>query len=163
MPKKREIKAVRKVLYDRERSRKMLDEAKSIVVLMNFNYRGNLEPDDIRVSPGAGPIWFVPSTGAVDPGVLEAAERSKRIAAMLRETRRELKDVDFDGGDKRDLREALEQQAQALVKRANAWTAPTVDNPERVAAEIHRHDAAAARSYAKVFKYLDKDAFGGVR
>lgn len=161
MPTKREIRAVRKVLYERERARKMLDEARSIVVLMNFNPRGHIEQEDVRVTAGAGPLWFIPATGEVDPGVLEAAERSKRIAAMLRETRRELSDVDFDAEDKRNLRDALEQQAQALTKRAKAWTTPTVGDPETVAAGIHRHDAAAAKSYSKVFDYLDKDAFGG--
>jgi hypothetical protein len=162
MPKKREIKAVRRVLYERERSRKMLDEARSIVVLMNFNYRGSIPQDDIRVTAGAGPIWFVPSTGAVDPGVLEAADRCRRIAAMLRDTRRELKGVDFNADDKRALREGLEQQAQALVKRAKAWTSPAVGNSDAVARDINRHDAAAANAYKEVFEYLDKNAFGGV-
>jgi hypothetical protein len=162
MPTSREIKAVRRVLYAKERERKMLDEARSIVVLMNFNPRGNIDQEDIRVTAGAGPLWFIPATGEVDPGVLEAADRSKRIAAMLRDTRRELKDVDFDADDKRNLRDALEQQAQALIKRAKAWTAPTVGDPEAIAADIHRHDAAAANSYSKVFAYLDENAFEGL-
>lgn len=158
----REIKAVRRVLYDRKRMRKMLTEARSIDVLMNLDPRGTLPPDDIRVSPGYGPLWFVPGTGAVDPGVLEAAERSKRVAGLLRDTRRELKEVEFDPEDKRWLRRALDEHAKALVKRADAWSAPTVGNPGKIAKDINRHDAAAADSYRKVLKYLDRKAFEGV-
>ena len=163
MASRREVKAVRKVLYDRKRLRKMVIEARSIDVLMNTDPYGRLEPDDVRVTAGAGPIWFLPSTGEVDPGVLEAADRSRRIAGFLREIRRDLGDVVFDGDDKRVLREALDEQAKAWIARAAVWSRPR--RPSDLAAdadEISRHDAKATRNYAKVEAYLDRDAAEGL-
>lgn len=159
MASKREIKAVRRVLYDRKRLREMLGEIRSIDVLMNTNPNLALPADDIRVSAGAGPVWFVLATGEIDPGVLEAARRTKRVAQLLRETRRELKDVDFDPDDRRELRKALDEQAKAMIVRADAWSTKGGDDPRAAAAKINRHDAEALRSYGKVSAYLDKRAF----
>jgi hypothetical protein len=157
--KPREIRAVRKVLYDRKRMRKLVTEARSIDVLMNTDPYASLDSDDVRVTAGAGPIWFVPGTGEIDPGVLEAADRCRRIATLLRQIRRELADVDFDADDKRHLREALDEHAKAWVARAEIWSRPQrPSDPAADAAEISRHDAKATRNYAKVKAYLDRDA-----
>lgn len=164
MASKAEIRAVRKVLYDRGRLRELLDEVRSIDVLMNTDPRANLPPDDIRVSAGSGPVWVIPSTGEIDPGVLEAAARCRRVAELLRATRAELSDVDFDDGDRRQLSTALDQHAKAWIARARAWSAPgPPDDVRAVAKEINRHDAKAVLAYARVEQYLDRDALNGIR
>lgn len=158
-----EIRAVREVLYDRKRLRRLLDEVRSIDVLMNTNPYATLPPDDVRVTAGSGPTWVIPSTGALDPAVLEAADRCGRVAKLLRETRQDLAAVDFDRSDKRHLREALEQHAKAWVARARAWRAPGPPaDVESAAREINRHDADAVRSYARAEEYLDRRALDGI-
>jgi len=163
MASKAEVRAVRRVLYDRERLRRMLTEVRSIDILMNTNANAPLPPDDIRVNSGDGPTWVLLGTGEVDPAVVEAAARCRRVAELLRETRRALKHVDFDRGDRRALRAALDEHAQAWIARADAWVAPrgAVD-PAVAAAAINRHDARATREYRRVRPYLDGTAFEGV-
>jgi hypothetical protein len=162
MASKAEVRAVRRVLYDRERLRRMLTEVRSIDILMNTNQNASLPPDDIRVTAGDGPTWVL-LDGSMDPGVLEAAARCRRVAELLRQTRRALKDVDFDPGDRRRLRAALGEHARAWIARADAWSAPrgAVD-PAVAADQINRHDASAMRGYRKVRAYLDGRALEGV-
>ncbi len=161
MATEREVKAVRRVLYNRGRMRLLLTEVRSIDVLMNLDPYASLSPDDTRVAAGSGPHWFL-SSGEVDPGVLEAASRCQRVAALLRDTRRELKDVDFDRADKRELRNALEEHAKAWIARADAWSRPGSPDVATMGAAINSHDAASLRSYHRVDAYLDSDAFEDV-
>jgi hypothetical protein len=163
MARQSEIKAVRRVLYERKRLRKMLTEVRSIEVLMNTDPNRPIPPDDIRVNAGDGPTWVL-LNGEVDPAVLEAAERGRRVAKLLRETSRDLKDVDFDRDDKRELRNALDAHAKAWVARADAWSAPaaTALDPPKAAAQISRHDEKALRSYHEVRDYLDERAGAGL-
>jgi hypothetical protein len=159
----REIRAVRRVLYDRRRLRKLDAHLRSIDVLMNFDSHTTLSPDDIRVSPGSGPAWFVPATGELDPGVSEAAERCKRVAGILREIRRELAGVSFDGADKRHLRDALEAQAKAFSARAKAWAAPGRPDADAEASKISGHEADSLRNFKRVKPYLDDVDVGDLR
>lgn len=153
---------MRKVLYDRKRLRKMMDEVRSIDVLMNTGPNAAIAPDDVRV-PGGGPRWLVgEGDGELDPSVAEAADRCRRLAKLLRTTRQELKDVEFDHDDKRELRNALEQQAKAWTARADAWSAPTAPDVGTAVKEISRHDKESISSYAKVDRYLDRNAFAGI-
>lgn len=163
MAKKKEIKAVHRVLYDRKRLREMLTEVRSIEVLMNTNPDQPIPPDDIRVNAGDGPTWVL-LNGELDPAVLEAAERGRRVAKLLRETSRDLRDVDFDRDDKRQLRHALDEHAKAWLARADAWTAPAdaALDPPKAAAQINRHDEQALRSYREVRGYLDERAGEGL-
>jgi hypothetical protein len=154
MASNREIRAVRKVLYDRRRLRKLDAHLTSIDVLMNFDPNATLPPDDIRVAPGAGPTWFIPGTGELNSGVREAAQRCDRVAGLLREIRRELADVSFDGADKRHLRGALEAQAKAFSARGRLWGAPGRPDAEAGAPEIVGHEAEALRHFKRVKPYL---------
>jgi hypothetical protein len=154
MASNREIRAVRKVLYNHRRLRKLDSHLTSIDVLMNFNVNATLPPDDVRVAPGAGPTWFIPATGELNSGVREAAERCDRVAGLLREIRRELAGVRFDGADKRHLRGALEAQAKAFSARSRIWGAPERPDAEAQAREIVRHEADALRNFKRVKPYL---------
>ncbi len=165
MARRGDIEAVRRVLYDRKRVRKMLDQARRIDALMNTDPRASLAPDDPRVVAGGGPAWIVPTTGELDPAVAEAAMRCRRLADLLRDARRELKDVDFDHDDKRELRRALDAHASAWVARGDAWAAVGVETVDLDAAvdRINRHDIDAARSYHKVLDYLDRKVLNSLQ
>lgn len=164
MATKREIKAVRRVLYKRERLRAMVAEVTSIDVLMNTGGKVVLDPDDARI-PGGGPRWLVgdDEEKALDPSVAEAADRCDRLAKLLRETRSALKEVEFDSADKRELRNALEAHARAWVARGDAWRTLPAPDVKAAVNEISRHDKEAIRSYAKVDDYLDRNALEAVR
>jgi hypothetical protein len=157
---RKDIRAVRNVLYEKDRLRQMIDEARSIDVLMNLDPNGRLEPDDIRVKAGAGPLWFSES-GALDPGVIEAADRCKRLAQLLLDVRRDIGPLKIPTRDKRDLRDALESQSRAWIARAKVWRDPAAPRVERDLGSIVEHERAAARSYKRVAKYLDERSVGG--
>jgi hypothetical protein len=156
-----DVRAVRKVLYDRHRREKLGIELNSIITLMNFD---PLQPlpgtDDLRVYPGIGPLWFVPATGAVSPGVLEAADRCERVASILMKMRKEIGDLGIPGSDKRHLREGLEQQAKGWRARARLWRDPGQPDAEAGAAEIMGHDRKSLRELTKVQFYLKGVGFG---
>jgi hypothetical protein len=152
--KRDEVKAVRKVLYDRTRLRKLYAEISSIDVEMNLDPERELDPNDIRGDAGSGPNWVIPATGQVDPGVTEAAKRCAKVAALLRQTSRDLADVSFPRADKRALRDALEEQAKAWSARGRIWAAPGRPDVQAAVKEINTHHAAAIKSYARVTKYL---------
>jgi predicted nucleic acid-binding protein len=152
--KREEVKAVRQVLYDRGRLRKLHTEILSIDVEMNLNPTAKLDPNDIRGRAGSGPSWVIPATGEVDRGVTEAARRCQKVAALLRETSRDLADVSFPRADKRALRTALEEHAKAWSTRGRIWAAPGRPDADAAVAEITRHHAAAIRSYERVKPYL---------
>ena len=164
MASKSEIKAVRKVLYKRERLRAIAAEVSSIDVLMNTGGKVELSPDDARI-PGGGPRWLVGDDEemTLDPAVAEAADRCDRLAKLLRETRNELRNVEFDSADKRELRNALEAHARAWVARGDIWRTVPAPDVNSAVNEISRHDGEAIRSYAKVDAYLDRNALEALR
>jgi hypothetical protein len=148
-----DIREVRKVLYDRDRRRKLKTEIDSIVILMNFDPGEAIPHDDPRILPGAGPLWFIPNTGAVNPSVLEAADRCERIASILMKMRDEIGDLNIDGSDRQHLREALEQQAKGWRTRARLWRDPGAPDPAG-ADEIVGHEAKSLREIKKVEDYF---------
>jgi hypothetical protein len=152
-PSPKEIKAVRSVLYDRPRLRKIFDHLRSIDVLMNTNPDARLQPNDRRVKVGAGPFWFEAS-GALNRGVVEAAKRCAQVADLTLEIRRDLAKVAFNAKDKQYLRAALDAQAKAWRARGRIWTAPGDPNVAAAVAEISRYDGEAIRNYQKVKAYL---------
>lgn len=111
-PSKAQIKAVRKVLYQRDRLDKLNVLAKNISVLMNLNPATELPSNDIRNPAGSGPTWFVPATGAVDPGVQEAANDCDKIAAALMAIRNDVSQVSFPHDDKQHLMASLSAEAE---------------------------------------------------
>jgi hypothetical protein len=148
------IRAVRKVLYEPRRLRKLFDHLSSIDVLMNLDRTQPLQPGDIRVEAGSGPNWFFWDSGEVDGGVLEASDRCDRVAELLLETRRELAQVKFDPSDKQHLRAALAEQAQAWQARAAAWRAPGPPDVQAAVGPIAAHEQASLRAFQRVKKYL---------
>ena len=116
-----EITRVWKVLYEPARTRRLFDHLESVEVLMNLDPGRPLDPHDVKVFPGSGPLWFIPATGKLNSSVVEAANRCDKIAALLRETERELADVDFPAADKHHLRAGLAAQAHAWEARASVW------------------------------------------
>jgi hypothetical protein len=160
MPSRDDIRAVREVLYDRDFRNRLKTELNSIVLLMNLDPGEAIPSDDPRVEPGAGPLWFVPATGALDPAVAEAADRCDRIAEILMKARRQVGDLEIDGGDKTHLREALNQQAKSWRVRGRLWRDPGAPDAEAGADEIFDHERKAVQSLKKASDYLKGDAFG---
>jgi hypothetical protein len=148
-----EIAALRKVLYDPERNREFRTHLSSIDVLMNLSRRGRVAPKGVGV-PGGGPTWFIPSTGAVNASVREAAARCRKIAVLIRETRRELAGVSFDATDKRDLLAALDAQAESWEARGAVWAAPGKPNVAADAKRVSGPEGEAYRRYQRVRDYL---------
>jgi hypothetical protein len=153
MAKASDVRAARKILYDKDRTSKIETEMESIVILMNFDPGEAIAHDDPRVEPGAGPLWFVPATGKVSPAVLEAADRCERIASVLRKTRERLGDADFDRSDRRHLVAALRHLEKSWRKRAVSWRDPGRTEGS-VAAEITQHEIASANEFKSVAEYL---------
>jgi hypothetical protein len=147
------IIAVRAVLYEPKRLKKLLTHTSSIAVLMNLDPDQQIPFGDLRVHPGAGPNWFIPLSGQISPAVLEAANRCDRIADLLLETRRALARVAFNGTDKAHLRAALAEQAEAWKARGKIWRAPG-PNADAAGAAIATHAQASLREYKRVKKYL---------
>lgn len=136
-----EIRAVRKVIYDRDLRRKLNTQLDSIRVLMKV--------DD------EGPTWVYPANGQPTVAVLDAAERCDKIAALLRKTRRRLADVDIDRSDKSRLRDGFAQLAQAWERRGAVWRAPSKPDVEAEAAAIAEHERAAFRKFKRAPEYFE--------
>jgi hypothetical protein len=113
-PTPKQIAAVRRVLYEPARIRQMRSDLSSISVLLNLE---NQNPSEIVT-------WYVPATGELSPGIVEAAARCRRIAATVRAIRSELAKLEFDQVDKRHLLRALDAQAASWQARADGWAAP---------------------------------------
>jgi hypothetical protein len=153
MPSNKDIHAAREVLYDKDRRQKLKNELDSIVVLMNFDPGQPIAYNDPRVQPGAGPLWFVPANGAVDPAVLEAADRCDKVAAILRKMRDEIGDLDIDHDDRDHLKKGLNQQAKAWTTRGILWRDP--GNPDPALTEkIIALESNSGQELLKVRKYL---------
>jgi hypothetical protein len=153
MSKQEDIQAVRQVLYDKERRKKLKTEIRSIVLLMNFDPGEPIPHDDARVAPGAGPLWFIPATGAVDTAVLEAADRSEKVAEILTKMRHDLGELDIDGTDRGHLQEALDQQAKAWRVRAKVWRDPGSPD-DTLWRKIAEHETRSVHELKLVKDYL---------
>ncbi len=159
----KQVAAVRKVLYRRDRLRKLVEHADSIVALMNLNPTG--PSPGLGAPPGSGPpLWYVPANGKLDPFVLEAAGRLDKIADLLTQTRAELTHVDAPAADKRHLRAGLAEQAAAARARARAWRAPaSPGDVEALVAPITAHERASATALSHVTQYLQRVDLNGLR
>lgn len=155
MASRREIRAVRGVLYDRKRLQDLHTQTTSINVLMNLDPSVPLNPGDVRIQPGAGPNWVIPATGQVDPAVVEAADRCRAIATTLLDMRRELQRLSLDPTDRRHLAAGLAEQAEAWHARADAWSEPGQPaDVDAAVASITVHEQASLRHFKKVTRYL---------
>ena len=147
------VAAVRKVLYQHARIRRLQDHQVSIVNLMNLDPGGT--PPGLGRTAGSGPNWYVLATGALSPSVVEAAARCDKVADILLEIRDELGSVDFKRTDKVNLRAALAEQAAGFRIRARVWGAPARPvNAAATAAAIAGHESESVRRLRKVAKYL---------
>jgi hypothetical protein len=156
------VAAVRKVLYQRSRMRRIVDHLDSIVALMNLDPAGRSPGPGIP--PGSGPHWYVPATGKISPSVLEAADRCDKVSALLLEIRDELAHVDFPSPDKQHLRAGLAEQAAALRARAKVWRAPAPPGDVQAAvAPIAAHERASLNELEHVAPYLKKVDLGTLR
>jgi hypothetical protein len=154
MATKRDIRAVRKVLYDDRRVEKITTETDSIVTLMNLDPGQAIPSDDPRVSPGTGPLWYIPNTGAISPAVREAADRCDRIARIFNAMAREIAGLDIDRSDRRRIRDALKQVGKAWTKRGALWR----DKGRPTSTELREivdHEKAAGELFKRVDAYLE--------
>lgn len=151
----KQVAAVRRVLYDRRRLRRLGDELRSIDALMNADPARRLQPGDARVQAGAGPLWYVPATGAIDPSVREAADRCDAVAGLLLEMRRALSHVAFPASHRRHLQAGIAAQAAFWKARGAVWRAPRPPaDPRAAAAAVASHARVAARELQPVRRYL---------
>jgi hypothetical protein len=160
-PTPKQIAAVRKVLYERTRLRKIFDDGESVVRLMNLDPSALLDNTDPRWPAGSGPTWYLRSTGQLNPSVAEAAKRCDRIAGLLLDIRADLRDVDFPPADKQQLRAALAESAAEWKARGRLWRAPGEPGDAQTAsASIATHQRESLRAFKRVTAYL-KDVHPG--
>jgi hypothetical protein len=154
MAKDPRVTAVQKVLYEPTRLRHLEDDLVTIDVMLNADPTVPLQPNDIRGFAGSGPDWWIRGTGALDPGVVEAARRCDRIAARFLTIRRELGPVAFPAADKAQLRLGLAELAASWTARGRAWRAGPGQSVEAEIGAIERHLRSSAVAFRKVRKYL---------
>jgi hypothetical protein len=140
-----QVKAVRAVLYKRERLQRILADQRSIEVLMNLNN---------PAQPNGSPTWLIEATGETSVGVTEAASRCQRIAAAFREMSREITPLRLPAADKSDLRTALNEQAIVWERRGAIWGAKEKPDPGAAVAELKSHLTSAVQALARVVPYL---------
>jgi hypothetical protein len=146
-PTRKQIRAVRAVLYKRERLRRLLDDIHSIDVLMNL---------DNPAQPEGAPLWVYPANGQIGEGVAEAVKRCRRVAGTLRDIREELAELDVPDRHKHYLRESLEDQAKVWVLRGEVWAATDNPNVETAVKRLASRQRAAFDKARKVRAYLRK-------
>ncbi len=142
-----QIKAVRKVMYDRSRIGRIKADLSSISVLLNLE---NQNPDSVVT-------WYIPATGALSPGVVEAAQRCRAIAATLLAMRKDLAHVPVPQSDRSHLLALLAAQAASWQARAAAWAASgQPGDTDALVASISGHLRSALDESAHVRPYLRK-------
>jgi hypothetical protein len=152
---RKQVAAVQRVLYDRTRLRRLGVELSSIDALMNFDPARTLQPGDARVQAGAGPQWYLPGTGQLDPTVREAADRCDKVASLLLEMRAALGHVAFPAAHRRHLQAGIAAQAAFWKARGAAWRAPQPPvDAEAAATAVVAHVQTAAREFQPVRRYL---------
>ena len=152
----KQVAAVRKVLYRRDRLRTLVDHVNSVVALMNLN--PHAPSPGLGLPAGSGPPhWYIPATGKISPSVAEAADRLDKAAELLLAIRTELAHVEFPASDKQHLRAGLAEQAAAMRTRARLWRAPAPPNDVQAAvAPIAAHERASLNALKRVAPYLQK-------
>lgn len=146
-PTNKEIKRVRTVLYEKKRLRRIFEAISSIDVLLDF---------DNADGQNRGPAWYSTSDGQLSASVLEAAKQCRTVATVLLQIRDDLAQVDFNGDDKRHLREALKQQAASWSARGDVWSTPgqPPDDVNAVVAPITAHQVSCLKEAEHVTDYL---------
>jgi hypothetical protein len=159
MPSRQEIRRVRAVLYKDSVLRQLASQASSIDVLMNTDPDIPIAHNDARVQQGTGPNWYYPpngeAAGQIQESVLDAANRCDRIAEILREIRRELRDVDVNGRDKRHLRKGLAAWAASWEARGRAWRDPGAADIEAKVQEMLDRERESVEELKEVKEYLE--------
>lgn len=153
-PTSNQIRAVRKALYKPERLRRIASEHANIIALMNLDPNTPLQPGDIRVVAGAGPLWYIPANGKLDPGVKEAANRCNTMAALIQETRRDVAKVSFPRPDKSALLTALAEEAAVWRERGRLWRAAPPGNVQVATAKLGQHQRASIQALTILGAYL---------
>jgi len=141
-PSKKQIAAVRAVLYERKRLRQLLADLHSIDVLMGLH------------SADGAPVWVVSATGKPGSSLLEAVSRCRRVATAHRAMSSELGALSLPAADKQDLRSGLNEQATVWEVRARLWAATVKPDVTAALAQLKSHQAAAFRAAQKVSAYL---------
>jgi hypothetical protein len=154
-----EIAAVRKVLYDRKRTKAIFAHVSSIEKLMNLDPKVTLPPGDTR-KPGSGPSWWAPD-GKLDPSVVKAAAHCDGVAKLLLAARGDLARVSVNPSDRKRLSAGLAELAAAWKARAAAWRSPGRPDAARLASGIGAHERASQRAFQSVKQYLENVAPGG--
>lgn len=149
-----QIKAVRKVLYDRTQLKQMANDIQQVNLLMNIS-GPPLPQNDVRIAVGDGPQWFIQTTGAVDPNILSAVASCQSLAKRLLSLRSAVARLQLPPADKQFLTTALNEQALTWSARATLWQqqgAPA--DPAGAVAQIAAHQAASFAALKHVQAYL---------
>lgn len=159
------VAAVRKVLYEPKRLRKLVDHLVSIPNLIGllqlthgqgsswYRSGGNaLTGKGVSALP---PPWYIPHTGKLSSSIVEAADRCEQVAELLLEIRADLQRVDIPAADKRKLRAHLAEEAAVQSARARLWRAPRPPaDPDAATRAIGLHIIRSARALQHVEYYL---------
>jgi hypothetical protein len=138
-PQRAQIRAVRKALKSQQQEFK--DAFISIDTFMELRTTQNL-----------------PEPGSNSSNLLIAQFR--RVAVALRKTRDAVNAVDFDAGDKRDLRKSLLESAKSWEARAIMSETRDVAQVNAAAAAIEKHDDLALQFGKPVRKYYGEKEEG---
>lgn len=144
-PSRHDIRAVRAVLYKRDRLRKIQADMHSVEVLLNL----------AGPEPGA-PRWVVESTGQVGSGVRLASERARRLAKTLRTIGAEIAELDIPDADQKVLRKVLNTDAALWDLRAKVWSDPDAPDETAVNAEFRTILTQGRAAVRKASPYLRK-------
>ena len=158
MAKRKEVRAVRKVLYNRKRMRKTFFELQQIDLLMNLD---DNQPFIAKATSGCAPAparsgstraarsiagsSTQPPAARWSPSCCARRERSSRTSSSTRRTRR----TSATPSPRRRTRGA---------PAAGSGPRPCGPRATATLAEIEVHERAAYQSYEKVQPYLDQDA-----
>jgi hypothetical protein len=154
-PTKKEIEAVRGVLYKHGRVEKISELVHNIVVLMNLNPSAVVPGSDPRYPAGSGPQWYFPDNGSLDNAVIESAGYCDQLAALSHTMRHEISNLSLPAADRRHLMTALSENANVWTMRARLWRAakPPAD-PNAAAASIAQHVTASLDALKHLKPYL---------
>jgi hypothetical protein len=144
-PTNKELAAVHKVLFEPKRARRMADDAASFSVLLNLQGQAQGRPV----------IWWVPGTGRLSPGVLEAAARCDRIASAYQQMSAELAGASVNAADKARLRSALDAMAAMWLARSTVIGDPKPPaDPVALARSLSDHLLQAYEAGRAVVEYF---------
>lgn len=153
-PTHEQLKSLHRALYKPGRLQHLQTLQRNIAVLMNLNPATELPTNDIRNPAGSGPTWFVPATGAIDPGVLEAADDCDKIAQTLMAIHDDVAGTDFPDDLRAHVTASLNAEAASWTARGAFWRDPAPPDVEAVVAGIEAHLKIAAAEAKPIGKYL---------